>query len=527
MVEFDHWRTAITRSAVGTVVLALALIVHAGAALAKIAYRRTFRLPTWEWLQLLLGLSIPLLLLPHIVNTRVSSLAFGVDTSYPYELKKIWTDTMPEQTLLLLLVWAHGCLGMHYWLRLARGYREISPYLLVATVLLPFAALLGVVAQGREMALRTADPAAFAALKAETRWPDARTQARIVRWRADAQMGFYAIAAAAVLLGVARTMQQRRAMRIPVQYVGGPLVKAAEGPTLLEVSRMYRIPHMSVCGGRGRCSTCRVMVIGDESALAVPSEAELRTLRSVGAPANVRLACQAHVRASATIMPLIRLGVGSDIPVFIHDEETSGVERDLAVLFVDIRGFTALTEQKLPFDVVYLLNNFFHAIGQAVYGNGGWVNDRAGDGVLAVFGSPAGLAGACRAALLASAEVDRLIGLLNVRMEAELAQPLRVAMGLHCGRHVHGRIGVGDSMRMSVVGPAVNVASRLEAVAKQADVQLAVSVEAARHAGLDTEGLSIETTPIRGSQHEIDVLLVPNARELITRLRHRSDLEAA
>ena len=226
-------------------------------------------------------------------------------------------------------------------------------------------------------------------------------------------------------------------------------------------------------------------------------------------------------------MPLIRLGLGADMPVFVHDEETSGVERDLAVLFVDIRGFTALTEQKLPFDVVYLLNNFFHSIGQAVYGNGGWINDRAGDGVLAVFGSAEGLAGACRSSLLASAEVDRVIGLLNVRMEADLAQPLRVAMGLHCGAHVHGRIGVGDSMRMSIVGPAVNVASRLEAVAKQAEVQLAVSLEAARHAGLDTAGLAIETTPIRGSQHEIDVLLVPNARDLIGRLRHRSDLEAA
>ena len=270
MVDFDGWRTAVTRSTVGGIVLGLALLVHAGAALAKIAQRHTFRLPAWEWLQLLLGLAIPFLLLPHIVNTRVSSLAFGVDTSYPYELRKIWTDTMVDQTVLLLLVWAHGCLGMHYWLRLARGYRAVSPYLLVAATLLPFAALLGIVTQGREMALRTADPAAFAVLKAQTHWPDAKTQATIVAWRADAKEGFYAVAAAAILLGFARTLQQRRAMRIPVQYVGGPLVKAAEGPTLLELSRMHRIPHLSVCGGRGRCSTCRVMVIGDEAALAAP-----------------------------------------------------------------------------------------------------------------------------------------------------------------------------------------------------------------------------------------------------------------
>jgi adenylate cyclase len=522
MVEFDHWRTAITRSVAGALVLAFALIVHAGAALVKVAQRRSFRLPGWEWLQLALGLAIPLLLLPHVVNTRISNLAFGIDTSYPYELRKIWTDTMLDQSLLLLLVWVHGCLGLHYWLRLARGYRVIGPYLLVAAALLPFAALLGVVTQGREMAALTANPAAFAALKASTHWPDAATEATIIRWRADARIGFYAIAALAVLLGVARTLQQRRAMRIPVQYVSGPLVKAAEGPTLLEVSRMHRIPHMSVCGGRGRCSTCRVMVFGEEAALAPASEAELQTLRSVGAAANVRLACQARVRASATIMPLVRLGTGADIPVFVHDDdEAGGVERELAVLFVDMRGFTALTEQKLPYDVVYLLNNFFHSIGQAVYGNGGWVNDRAGDGVLAVFGAPAGLGAACRSALLACAEVDRLIGLLNVRMEGELAQPLRVAMGLHCGTHVHGRIGVGigDSLRMSVVGPAVNVASRLEAVAKQAEVQLAVSAEVTRHAGLDTAGLASESVAIRGVRQPVDVLLVAHARDLLTRFR--------
>ena len=78
---------------------------------------------------------------------------------------------------------------------------------------------------------------------------------------------------------------------------------------------------------------------------------------------------------------------------------------------------------------------------------------------------------------------------------------------------------MGDSMRMSVVGPAVNVASRLEAVAKQADVQLAVSVEVARQAGLDTAGLASESVPIRGLRQPIDVLLVAHARDLLTRFR--------
>lgn len=517
MVWFDGIRTAVTRSALGGIVLAAALLVHAGSALAKIVQRRTFRLPPWEWLQLVLGLSIPLLLLPHIVNTRVSQVVFGIDTSYPYELRRIWTDTMLGQSALLLIVWVHGCLGVHYWLRLWPGYRRAAPVLLVAASLLPCAALLGIVTQGRHLAEITADPAAFAALKATTHWPDAATARTLVGWRTDARLGFYTVAALAVLLGITRTVRQRMAMRIPVQYVSGPLVLAPEGPTLLEVSRMHRIPHVSACGGRGRCSTCRVMIVGDESGLYPAAAAELQTLRSVGALPNVRLACQARVRAATTVLPLVRIGRGIDSPVFVQGDDAGSVERELAVLFIDIRGFTAMTERKLPFDVVYLLNNFLHTIGQAIYGTGGWINDRAGDGVLAVFGDPAGLAGACRSAILACAEVDRLIDSLNVRLESELPQPMRIAMGLHCGPHVHGLIGIGNAKSMSVVGPAVNVASRLEYIAKEHNVQLAVSAEVARQAGVDLRGLAMQSTPIRGAEQPLDVLLVARARDLLTR----------
>ncbi len=515
MVAFDGWRVAVTRSVAGSAVLALALAVHAGAALFKVARRRTFRLPRWEWVQLAFGLAIPLLLLPHVVNTRVANLVFGVDTSYPYELTRIWTDTMASQSLLLLLVWVHGCLGLHYWLRLTGGYRRWAPWLLVLATLLPAAALMGIVTQGREMARRNADPARFAALRQATRWPDPVATAAIVRWRTASQIGFGALALLALGIAVAATLRQRRAMRIPVQYVNGPLVKSAEGPTLLEVSRMHRIPHMSVCGGRARCSTCRVLVVGDMTGLAEASAAESETLRAVHAPANVRLACQARVRDGVTVLPLVRSGGAADAPVFVRRGDAAGVERDLAVLFVDIRGFTALTDQKLAYDVVYLLNQFFHAIGQAVYGSGGWVNDRAGDGVLAVFDHPSGLGSACRAALQACTEVDQRIDQLNERLGSELAQPLRVAMGLHCGRHVLGRIGVGEAMTLSVVGPAVNIASRLEALAKLADVQLAMSADTAANAGIDCADLPIQSTPIRGARQPIEVVLVTKARLLL------------
>lgn len=395
----------------------------------------------------------------------------------------------------------------------------MAPLLLVGATLLPALALLGVVTQGRAMAQANADPQALAALHEDTNWPDSAEAARIAVWRDAAQAAFYAAAFGAAGFGALRMLRERRAMRIRVQTVDGPQVRSASGPTLLEVSRAHGIAHMSVCGGRGRCSTCRVRVVGDAGGLSAVEDTERRTLRSIRAPADVRLACQARIRGAVTVQPLVRPRHGADAPGLAHADEAAGVERELAVLFVDIRGFTALTEQKLAYDVVYLLNHFFHAVGQAVYGAGGWVNDRAGDGVLAVF-DPAsdGLPGACRAALRACAEVDREVGLLNQRLQAELSRPIHIAMGLHCGRHVLGRIGIGEAMTLSVVGPAVNVASRLEALAKQADVQLAVSAEAARHAGLDVAGLALQTTAIRGSQLPLEVVLVGRASELPDRL---------
>jgi adenylate cyclase len=516
METFDGWRVALTRSLAGTVILAAALLVHVALALGKLARRRTLRIQPWEAAQLALGLAIPFFLLPHVVNTRVSSLALGINTVYPYELIRIWRDLMPDQTILLILVWVHGCIGLHYWLRLTTTYRALAPLLLSLAVLLPAAALMGVVVQGRAVTAEMADPARFAALKAATHWPDAATAATLYSWRLASRVGFGILAGAVLAWVVGRIALRRWGPRVAVQYAGGPLVKAARGPTLLEVSRMHGIPHASVCGGRARCSTCRVLVLCGEAGLGPPTEAERRTLAAIGAGRNIRLACQARLKTPVTFLPLVRLEHGGDIAA-VGTRDTAGVERDLAVLFVDIRGFTALTERKLPYDVVFILNQFFDAVGSAVYGAGGWIGNHAGDGVLALFAHADGLGGACRAAVLAAADIDRAVAGLNERLGAELPEPLRIAMGLHCGPHVMGRMGVKAAAQVSVIGPAVNAASRLESHAKAANVQLVMSQATARHAGLATADLPTSVIAIRGSS-QLGVIFVASARLLVPRL---------
>lgn len=519
MEAFDGWRVAVIRSWPGTLVLAAALAAHVVFALAKLVARRTLRLPWWEWMQITMGLAIPLLLIPHIVNTRVASSVFGVQDTYPYELARIWPSEMVSHTVLLLLVWLHGCMGLHYWLRIQPGYARIAPVLLAGAVLLPFAAVTGISVQGRAVEAANADPQTFASLKAETHWPRGTEAERISETSHRGVEGTVALLGLVAATMIGRSQLRRRGLRATVTYVGGPAIAALPGETLLDVSRRGNVRHLSVCGGRGRCSTCRVVVLRGGHHLDAPSALESTTLAAVDAGPRMRLACQARPKGDVTIKPLLQANpTVSFVPAELAGA-AGAVERDLAVLFVDMRGFTALTERKLAFDVVFILNQFFNTVGKPIYDFGGVITNYAGDGLIALFSDPAGIRAACRAAVLAAAEIDVAVDELNHQLAPDLKQPIRVAMGLHAGPHVQGRIGYKDAVSDSVVGLAMNIASRLEALAKQRGVQLALSQSLAADAGLDTEGLRIEATEVRGLQAPLAVALVEAARDLSVRLK--------
>ena len=134
MEAAQAWRTTVTRSAIGTLVLGGALATHLVLNLVKIARRSTWRMPIWEAAQIALGLAIPVLLVPHILPMRGHYILDGADTLYSETLADLWGKLALGQTALLLVVWTHACIGLHFWLRLARFYRRASPFLLAAAV---------------------------------------------------------------------------------------------------------------------------------------------------------------------------------------------------------------------------------------------------------------------------------------------------------------------------------------------------------------------------------------------------------
>ena len=195
------------------------------------------------------------------------------------------------------------------------------------------------------------------------------------------------------------------------------------------------------------------------------------------------------------------------------------MDRVAAVLFVDIRGFTRLSEAKLAFDVVYILNAFFAEAGRAVEACGGHVDKYVGDGLMAVFAHDDGLGDAARNALHAVAEIAASLSRVNQRLIREIDAPLSLAMGLHGGPLVSGRIGYGGAAHPTVIGRVVNIASRLETLAKARGVEVALSHICAEAAGLDTAGLEIEAAEIRGLEAAFPVALAPRAADLAARLR--------
>jgi adenylate cyclase len=354
----------------------------------------------------------------------------------------------------------------------------------------------------------------FDNLKELTRWPTEVDAATMAWLRLLTRIEFAALLLVALACIGWTYLARQLGPKVTIVYAGGPSIRVPQGPTLLEISRMRRVPHVSVCGGRARCSTCRVRIDKGSSPLAAPKYPEIVTLGSIGAPPNVRLACQLHPVGTLVVTRLLKGPHTGAEATEQEQAEGSGVEMPLAVLFVDLRAFTQMSEKRLPFDVVFVLNEFFAVVGLAISKHGGWIDKFLGDGLLAVFGQRDGIEEGCRQALRAVHAIDLALDEINAKLETELGRPLQVGMGLDAGPLVLGRIGYGDAVDFTVIGNTVNVASRLEALSKEKGFQIMLSRKVARHAGWEPTAECMMMVPVRGVAEPIEVVGIARGRDL-------------
>ena len=506
-------------------------LLHYALALSALWQRRTLRLRAAEFAQLVLGFAIPLLLVRHVVGTRISDSFFHTDVGYYAYLLWVYFVRSPDhgylQMLVLVVAWGHAMIGLHFWLRVRPWYARLQPAALVVAVLVPVLSLLGMIEAGRQVAALAADPdwtgKAFANMTLPS--PEA---ARVLEEITSTLPWVFVGAVAAVLLArlVRRAWQRRRGL-VRIGYPDGRFVEVMPGTSVLEASRLAGIPHAHVCGGRGRCSTCRVRVRGEPRSTDPPQEQELRVLRRIGAPPNVRLACQLRPHGAVDVTPLL--------PPFAHAADgrrradfAQGSEREIAILFADIRGFTSLAEGRLPYDVVFILNRYFATMGRAVEAAGGRVDKFIGDGVMALFGIESGAQAACREALAAARLMSERLEELNQSLRGELDQPLRIGIGIHVGPTIVGEMGYGNATAITAIGDAVNTASRLESLTKTYGCELVVSEETVVRAGFDFAAFPRHEIEIRGKRDMLAVRTLASACDLtISRALSASLIEPA
>jgi adenylate cyclase len=506
---------ALWRHPLATLALYGSLVVHVTLAFRSLYRRRTLRMPAWEALQLVLGLAIPLGLIAHIVGTRLAFEWFGRVDSYPRLLLGMWSlnpGTGLRQTLVLVVAWLHGCIGLHFWLRLRPWYPRAAPLLLAAVLLVPVLALLGFAEGGRAMAARTPDARAVERVLRESGVLSAEQTATLQLVQRGLGAAFVAVLALVLMAREARRLYDRRFRAIRLTYPDGRVVIVPVGCSVLEASRAAGIPHASVCGGRGRCSTCRIRVVHGAEALPLPEAGELRVLKRVGAPAAVRLACQLRPRQDVSIVPLLSAAIGPRAVTAPSQEH--GREQDVVVLFADLRGFTRIAEHKLPYDIVFLLNRYFEIVGTAVARAGGIANQFTGDGVMALFGVEEGPRAGARHALAASGALITGVRALSRAFAAELDGPLAIGIGIHAGAAVVGRMGFGEASYLTAVGDTVHVASRLEELTKTYACQLVISEEVAALAGIDVSEFPRHELTLRNRLQPLAIRVIEDVGRL-------------
>ncbi len=501
-------RKAVTRHDVMSVLFYAALLTHAGLALTSIAQRRTLRMPFSTALQVVLGLLIPLQLISHIVQTRVAHEIYDVNDEMGYIIILMWPSiAVWMQSALLLIVWIHGCIGLHMWLRLTRWWSRVVPYLIGVAVFVPLFALAGLLTEGRRIWADFADEFLREQYIEHYNWPSPETFQTLFSVKDYGLLIFWLALGATGLVYIGRKLWRRR-HSVRVNYAKGPEVVAEKGMTLLEISQVNGVPHAALCGGKGRCTTCRVIVEDGSDALPPPGDVEARSLAAVGASPQTRLACQIRPTEPTTVFRVFRPDGGR-----IRGHASQGQERQLAVLFLDMRSFTARTTGQLPYDIVFLLNRFFDAVVPAITKEGGVVDKYMGDGLLAVFEKPNAAASA-RAGLQAAIDISHALDEFNAQLEAEGSPGIRIGMGLHLGDLVVGEIGAAGHASKTIIGDAVNVASRLESETKALKVELLVSQELLKAAGVVVPQNDIRLFQLRGVSEPIPALPVTRASTL-------------
>jgi adenylate cyclase len=463
----------------GTALLYGAAATHFLLALWSVYERRTFRLPPAELLRIALGFTLPIILINHFANTRLAYDLFGLSSDYTRVIANLWlADSQGMQLGLLAPGWLHGCMGLHFAFSRRPLYRELRYVLFAIALLLPVFSGLGFIAMGRELAT---NPTAAATARDYLGPTHVADRVGIERWANQLIIGYFTIIGATFGARALRNVLERgRKQLVSISYPGRT-VRVPRGWSVLEASRSFHLPHASMCGGRARCSTCRVRVTAGAEFCSAIGKDEEATLHRIGVSPDVRLACQLRPSGDISVVPLVQTAR----PVYRTTAPQRATEHEIVVMFCDFLNRDKLAREQLPQDLLHLLTLYGEALGNAIRAADGTVISVGPDGVAALFGLGSEPTRAARRALRAAGAIERVVADLDHRLGREHNRKITVAVSIHTGRAVIGEVGSTDPPAVIAVGEAVDVSNELRKAAAAHGKAFAISDAVTLAAGID------------------------------------------
>ena len=505
--------SAFNRHIIVTVILYAALLVHALLGFQHLLTRRSFKMSAKDWIQLVTSFILPLALLPHMLASSYAPRFKDAQANYKLVLDGTLEDGgIYFMGLFVIFVWVHGIIGITSMVKFHPVYQKYKNAFLVISWLLPILAVLGAFTASKELAtgIENNKISMEQVYAASNIGKDLEAE---LMQTSDLLMLNYLYVLLAVTLFVFVVHQLRKAFRkIKITYPNGKEVRVTKGTSILEASREHRIGHVSMCGGRGRCSTCRVRVMSDLEVLPPRNGIERVVAERLSLQDNVRLACQLRPTSSLEVRPLVNAPIEN---LTTEDRESlCGREEEIVVMFVDLRGFTAISEKLLPYDTVYLLNQYFKIAGEAIVQSGGRIDKFIGDGIMALFTDGVGVEENSKNALLAAGKLAEGLKELSSDTTSDFGSDLKFGVGIHAGTSVVGAMGYGENITDTAIGDCVNVASRLEQLTKEEECQLIITSDLYQRSGLPVQASFEKNVTVKGKSEAFKISAFKDASAL-------------
>ena len=476
---------------VGSVLLYGAFVVHLALAFDAIYARRTLRMAPADLVRVFLGLGIPTLLIGHAVGTRLAWQIYGESTAYSRVIGSLLAaDGQGRQLALLVPGWLHGCIGVHFALLRRPTYQRLRPVLFALALLLPVLGALGFLAMARELQ----SAAVVHALSAVT--PTRASQPALASVR-QAVLAVYA--SACVLVFVSRWGRSWREWRsgstVRIRYPERS-VAVPRGWSVLEASRSHHVPHVAACGGRARCSTCRVRIIDGDAHCPPPTDLESATLRRIDAGPEIRLACQLRPTGDVTVVPVLApAGPARPVPA-----NGLAVEREFAFASISWNHLHALSPALLAQDELFLVARFRRCVEGAAPRRKVAICNVTHDSVTLAFGASGRPDAACREALRAAFAIERSLDALAELCARQFGARPAFGICAHVGVAALSDDDNDASHHRVAAGPAVRELQQLRQASAQGDDGIVLSTELLRRAGLPSS-VSEAARPLQGSAH--------------------------